>query len=75
MGITIEEINSKNVSDVNKCDNVFIIDSRLVLSVDNNAIHYTIADVPRTNKQYGKDNVDYSTYIGRSGQGSLSGLC
>jgi streptothricin acetyltransferase len=63
MRITIKGIDARNISDVNKCDGEFVIDTKLVLSVENDEIHYTIMDVPRTKKRYGIDNIDYTTYI------------
>jgi ribosomal protein S18 acetylase RimI-like enzyme len=63
MRITIEEINARNIRDVNKCEGEFIIDAKLVLHVENDEVRYTITELPRTTKRYGKDNVDYTTYI------------
>jgi len=63
MEIVIEEVNQGNVGHVGKCDGEFVIDSRLILHVENNEIRYTIAGVPRSKKQYGEDDIDYTTYI------------
>jgi streptothricin acetyltransferase len=63
MRITIKEINAGNIIDVNKCDGEFIIDTKLVLYVENGEIRYKAMEVPSTNKRYGIDNVDYTTYI------------
>lgn len=68
MIITIEEINSRNFRDVNECDSEFIIDSKLVLHVENGEIRYTIIEVPGNKKRYGKDNIDYTTYIDNPGK-------
>jgi ribosomal protein S18 acetylase RimI-like enzyme len=63
MRISIEEINTGNVRDVNQCDGEFIMDARLVLHVENDEIRYTVTEIPGTRKRYGKDNVDYTSYI------------
>jgi ribosomal protein S18 acetylase RimI-like enzyme len=60
---TFEELNTRNIKDVNQCDNEFIIDSKLVLYLENNEIHYTSKPLPLTRKRYGKDNADYNQYI------------
>ena len=61
--IAIEEINTRNVRDVSKCEGEFIINAKLVLQVENDEIRYSITEVPSTKKRYGKDNVDYTAYI------------
>jgi ribosomal protein S18 acetylase RimI-like enzyme len=63
MRITFEKINARNIRDVSKCEGEFIIDAKLVLQVENDKIGYTIMEVPGTKKLYGKDNIDYTTYI------------
>lgn len=65
MGMTIEEINTRNINDVNKCDNEFIIASKLVLHLENEVIRYTIIQLPVAKKRYGIDKIDYSTYINK----------
>ena len=64
MNITVEEINSRNILDINKCDNEFIIESKLKLRVENDEIKWTTIQIPPTRKRYKVDNVDYTTYIG-----------
>ena len=61
--ITHEELNPKNIKDINKCNDEFIIDSKLVLHLENGEIKYTIVQIPVTSKRYGKDDIDYTTYI------------
>ncbi len=63
MGITLEEINRTNICNIGTCDGSFTIDAKLVLHAENGDIRYTIVDVPSTTKHYGKDDIDYSTYI------------
>jgi hypothetical protein len=52
MRITIEEINARNIRDMNKCKGEFIIDAKLVLHVENGEIRYTVTEVPSTVKRY-----------------------
>ncbi|MGD2247188.1 MAG: GNAT family N-acetyltransferase [Candidatus Methanofastidiosia archaeon] len=63
MDITIEELNKKNVDDVHQVDGTFSINSKLVLTVKDNKISYTVVDVPEYKKKYKKDDIDYSEYI------------
>jgi streptothricin acetyltransferase len=63
MEIVIKELDESNVGDIGKCDGEFIIDSKLILHVENNEIRYSIASVPSTKKRYGENNVDYTTYV------------
>ena len=63
MKITVDEINTRNINDVNKCDNEFIIDSKLVMHLENDLIHYTTKQVPLTRKRYGIDDIDYTAYL------------
>ena len=66
MKITIDEINTLNVSDVGKCDAEFTIDSKLVLQVVHGRISYSIQPLPVTKKRYAKDDIDYTAYIDAS---------
>jgi len=61
--IILREIDKDSIQHVNQCDSSFIIDSKLVLSTENGKISYTIVNVPPYTKQYGPEEVDYSTYI------------
>jgi len=63
MGITIKEINTNNVKDVNTCDGEFTIDSRLVLSTEDDEIRYKIVKLPQAKKRYREDDIDYNAYI------------
>lgn len=64
--MNIEEINPRNVEDVGRCDGEFVIDSKLVLQVEDGEIHYTVTEVPTRKKRYEEDDIDYATYIGDS---------
>lgn len=61
MGMVIEEINVKNVKDVNQSDGEFIIDARVALYAENDVIRYEILKVPSTKKRY-KAEASYTTY-------------
>jgi streptothricin acetyltransferase len=63
MKITIHEIDQNNIQDANHCDGAFIINAKLILSAENDQIHYTIVQVPPFQKCYPRDAVDYSAYI------------
>ena len=63
MAITLCELNEQNIQDVNKCDGVFTVESKLVLQAENDVIRYTIVSVPPYQKRYAYDEIDYSTYL------------
>ncbi|MFH1005938.1 MAG: GNAT family N-acetyltransferase [Candidatus Latescibacterota bacterium] len=63
MEVVIKELSEIEVADVGKCDGVFIVDSRLVVDVENNEVRYEIVGVPCFKKRYGEDDVDYATYV------------
>jgi ribosomal protein S18 acetylase RimI-like enzyme len=63
MKITIEELDARNIVDVNQCDAEFIIDAKLVLQLKNNEILYTMKKVPVTTKRYASDRFDFTEYI------------
>ncbi len=66
--ITIKEIDTQRLADVNQCDGAFFTDSRLVISAENDTIHYTIIKTPPYQKHYPVDNVDYAAYIDNPSQ-------
>jgi streptothricin acetyltransferase len=49
--------------DAGRCDGVFRVDSRLVLSVENGRVSYTVASTPPYEKRYPAEAVDYAAYI------------
>ncbi|MEA3439973.1 MAG: GNAT family N-acetyltransferase [Chloroflexota bacterium] len=61
--IEIFELNENNVTEVSKCSGEFVIDSKLVLSLVDNHIHYEIIDLPKRTKRYRERDVNYTTYI------------
>jgi len=63
MAITLCELNDQNIQDVNRCDAVFMVDSKLILQAENDVIRYTAVSVPPYQKRYAFDEIDYSTYL------------
>jgi ribosomal protein S18 acetylase RimI-like enzyme len=62
MGICIQEINPKNAEDFNKCDGEFMIDSRLVLNLENDRIRYHVENMAPVRKHYQQDQIDPGNY-------------
>jgi ribosomal protein S18 acetylase RimI-like enzyme len=60
MGICIEEINRKNAQDINKCNGVFIIDSKMILHLENDEIRYQVIEMSPVRKRYQNDEIDFS---------------
>jgi streptothricin acetyltransferase len=63
MAIKILEISQHDLQDAGKCNGVFTVDSTLILSVQNDVIHYTISSVPAYQKRYPVESIDYGAYI------------
>jgi len=63
MSITLCELNEQNLQNVNKCDGVFTVESKLVLQAENDVIRYKVVSVPPYQKRYAFDAIDYSTYL------------
>jgi streptothricin acetyltransferase len=63
MNITIEEISTRNIKDMNRYDGEFIIDSKLTLRLENDEILYSVISLPATKKRYDVDDADYTAYI------------
>jgi ribosomal protein S18 acetylase RimI-like enzyme len=63
MTITIEALSTERLGDVNRCDGVFRIDSRLKLSAEAGVIHYTVEQVPPYEKRYLVDAFEAADYI------------
>jgi hypothetical protein len=61
--ITIAEINLHNLSDANQCNEVFAVDSKLVLNADNGVVRYNVVPVTPYDKRYPPNEIDYSSYI------------
>ena len=63
MEITIEKLTPGTILDVNQPVGEFIIDSKLVLSLDNDEIRYETIPATHSRKRYDLDNLDYTTYL------------
>jgi streptothricin acetyltransferase len=63
MEITILELDAEHCGDVNRLDNRFNVDSRLVLAAHNSQIIYTVASIPLRQKSYPADELDLNNYL------------
>jgi streptothricin acetyltransferase len=68
MKITIHEINQHNLQDTGKCDSSFTVDTLLVLSAENNLIHFNTVAISPYTKKYPVEKIDYSIYLSRPGR-------
>jgi streptothricin acetyltransferase len=68
MEISIQELDESNLGDINRCDGIFTVDSRLCLQLKNGQITYSIENVPPYKKRYAVDEVDYSSYLHQAGR-------
>jgi len=59
----IVELNKTNLQDNNKLDGEFLIDSRLVLIVENDQIYYSFISIPIRTKHYKTEEMDYQDYL------------
>lgn len=63
MEITVRELDEQNLSDVGRCDGEFVVDSRLVLHVEDGEIAYSTVPVPRYRKRYPPEDVDPAAFL------------
>jgi streptothricin acetyltransferase len=63
MKIIIREIDHDNLRNINKCDAIFTVNSKLVLHATDGVIRYSVVSVESYQKQYVYDEKDYSSYI------------
>jgi len=68
MEITLHEINQHNIQDAGKCDSSFTVDTLLVLSAENNLIHFNTVTISPYTKKYPVEKIDYSIYLSRPGR-------
>jgi len=59
----IVELNQTNLQDISKLDGEFLIDSRLVLTVENDQIYYSFISIPIRTKRYKTEEMDYQDYL------------
>jgi ribosomal protein S18 acetylase RimI-like enzyme len=69
MAITIEEFSGQNLHDLNRCDGAFIVDSKLILRVEDGIPSYTIVNVPSYTKQYPRSEISYAEYLAQVDKG------
>jgi ribosomal protein S18 acetylase RimI-like enzyme len=75
MEITLHEINSQNLQDTGKCDSSFTVDALLVLSAENNLIHFNTVTISPYTKKYPVEKIDYSIYISREYRTAFLAYC
>ena len=63
MKATICKVNERNIQDVNKCDGVFTINSKLCLEAENDVIRYTVVSIPGRQKRYAPEEINYGSYL------------
>jgi ribosomal protein S18 acetylase RimI-like enzyme len=63
MRITVREADGQSLQQVNRFDNVFTVDSHLVLNVENDRISYGFVPVKPYEKRYAIETADYSSYV------------
>jgi streptothricin acetyltransferase len=63
MTLSIKELTTERIRDLNCCDGVFQITSQLVLSAQQGIIHYSIREVPPYEKRYSQDAFVPADYI------------
>ena len=63
MAISIQPLNERNIHDLDRCDDTFTVESKLILHAENGSIGYTIATVPSYQKRYPRSTTDYRLYI------------
>ena len=63
MEITIREIDASTLRYVNRTDNAYVVNSRLVINVENGRISYNVVEESPHTKRFQPDEIDYSTYI------------
>ena len=64
MDVVIREINGSNDKDFGRCDNSFLVTSKLVLQAQNGKIRYTVVEVPPFRKEYGRHRTDFMEFAG-----------
>lgn len=66
MGILVVKLDNKNITDLDKCDSEFVINSKIVPSYEDGSLSYTVVDVPVYKKRYEPEKRDYTDYINYS---------
>jgi streptothricin acetyltransferase len=69
MTLILQELDAEHLPDVNRCDNTFMVDSKLVLNAESDVLHYRIVNVPPYQKRYPLDELDAAAYIANPDKG------
>jgi streptothricin acetyltransferase len=75
MEISLREINQHNLQDAGKCDSSFTVDKLLVLSAENNVLHFNTVSITPYKKKYPVEKIDYSIYLSRPGRTIFLAYC
>ncbi len=59
----IRELDESIVKDVHRIDDEFVIDTRLILTYENDRLSCQAVPVPPRTKRYPPDDYDYATYV------------
>ena len=68
MTITIREIDLHQLQDANRCNEPFMVDSKLALTTTDGVVCYTVLRVTRYEKRYPPNEIDYSSCINNPDQ-------
>jgi len=68
MEITIREIDRQTMASANTFETTFVVNSHLVVNVENDRIGYHIVPVEPYEKRYPVEPADYSRYVGNPGK-------
>ncbi len=63
MEIIIREMDEQTIQNVDRCDNTFTVESRLVLSAVDGEISYSVAPIPPRQKNFPPEAKDYRAYL------------
>lgn len=61
--IVVREINPLNCQDAGRCDGTFSVSAKMMLSIENNGIDYTVVSVPPYEKRYPSEEINYAVYL------------
>ena len=69
MSITIQEFSAQNRHDINRCNGAFVVDSKLVMQVENGVPSYTLVRVPPYQKHYAQSEITFESYASQREKG------
>lgn len=61
--LEIKALDEFTFPDLERCDGSFLVDARLVLSLENGAIRWTYSTVPPYTRRYPPEEIDYRSYL------------